>query len=170
LPELLQPLLAALNHIPALNGMVFDQLTINDYFAGDGIPAHFDTHSPFEQPFLSVSLLSGLVMDFRKYDGEERAVYLPPRSVAIFSGEVRFAWTHGITCRKVDSIDGELRHRSRRLSLTFRKIKFTPCNCPYYFYCDSQGYDQQTMKKNNPLLAKYLSQQNAQKLSALSPK
>jgi hypothetical protein len=26
----------------------FDQLTINDYTPGDGIPPHVDTHSPFE--------------------------------------------------------------------------------------------------------------------------
>jgi hypothetical protein len=26
----------------------FDQLTINDYNPGDGIPPHIDSHSPFE--------------------------------------------------------------------------------------------------------------------------
>jgi hypothetical protein len=26
----------------------FDQLTINDYNPGDGIPPHVDSHSPFE--------------------------------------------------------------------------------------------------------------------------
>jgi hypothetical protein len=26
----------------------FDQLTINDYTPGDGIPPHVDSHSPFE--------------------------------------------------------------------------------------------------------------------------
>jgi alkylated DNA repair protein alkB homolog 8 len=97
-------------------------------------------------------------MDFKRFDGHEECVYLPERSVAVFSGEARFAWTHGITCRKVDRVDGQIQHRSRRLSLTFRKIKFTPCQCPYYFYCDSQGYEQEIMKKNNPLLAKYMSQ------------
>lgn len=50
-------------------------------------------------------------------------------------------------------------HRSRRISITLRKIKFNPCKCPYYFYCDSQGYDQNTMKKNNPLLSKYMDEQ-----------
>lgn len=86
LPPFLQPLLAALANIPILKLVSFDQLTVNDYFAGDGIPAHFDTHSPFEEVFISVSLLSGLVMDFRRFDGQERNVYLPARSVAIFSG------------------------------------------------------------------------------------
>lgn len=103
-------------------------------------------------------------MDFRKYDGEERLVYLKDRSVAIFSGEARYAWIHGISSRKVDKVGGEVVYRSRRISLTFRKIKFTPCHCPYYFFCDSQGYDQDKMKKNNPLLTKYLSAQHTKEI------
>ncbi len=161
LPPFLTPLLAALRNIPSLQNTTFDQLTVNDYFAGDGIPAHFDTHSPFEERFISVSLLSGLVMDFRRFDGQEKSVYLPARSVVVFSGEARYAWTHGIACRKIDVIDGEVRQRSRRISLTFRKIRWSPCQCPYFFYCDSQGYDQNTMKKHNPLLVKYLSKLHA---------
>mmetsp|Transcript_35477 Transcript_35477/g.41041 ORF Transcript_35477/g.41041 Transcript_35477/m.41041 type:complete len:119 (+) Transcript_35477:502-858(+) len=29
----------------------FDQLTVNDYQPGQGIPPHIDTHSPFEEVF-----------------------------------------------------------------------------------------------------------------------
>lgn len=108
-------------------------------------------------------------MEWRKFDGEEQSVYLKPRSVVVFSGEARYAWTHGISCRKVDKVDNEIVHRSRRLSLTFRKIKHTPCQCPYYFYCDSQGYNQETMKKANPLLTKYLSEGHSKVLESLSP-
>ena len=61
-----------------------------------------------------------------------------------------------------------MRGRSRRLSLTFRQIRRTPCDCPYYFYCDSQGYDQLTMKKQNPLLAKWMSHKNGLKLAEYS--
>lgn len=103
-------------------------------------------------------MLSGLVMDWKKYDGTEKTVYLHPRSLIIFSGEGRYAWTHGIACRKLDRVSGYLKYRSRRISITLRKIKFTPCTCPYYFYCDSQGYDQSAMKKSNPLLLKYLAE------------
>lgn len=108
-------------------------------------------------------------MDFRRFDGQERSVYLPARSAAIFSGEARYAWTHGIACRKMDLVDGQIRQRSRRISLTFRKIKWTACQCPYFFYCDSQGYDQATMKKHNPLLTKYLSKMHLQQLEGLTP-
>ncbi len=93
--------------------MEFDQLTINDYFAGNGIPPHFDTHSPFEENFVAISMLSGIVMDFRRFDGEEKNVYLKSQSLVIFSGEGkimyilgRYAWTHGISCRKIDKING----------------------------------------------------------------
>jgi len=58
-------------------------------------------------------------------------------------------------------------HRSRRISLTLRKIKFDECKCKYNFYCDSQGYDQNTMKKQNPLLTKYLFD-NTHKLTLLN--
>ena len=33
--------------LPILKGIKFDQITVNDYFARDGIPTHFDKHSPF---------------------------------------------------------------------------------------------------------------------------
>ena len=158
------PLLTELKKVPVLADLTFDQITVNDYFAGDGIPPHFDTHSPFEEVFVAVSMLSGLVMDFRRYNGIEKQVYLKERSMMIFSAEARYAWTHGISCRKMDNIDGKLKHRSRRISITLRKIKRTPCTCPYYFYCDSQGYDQYAMKKNNPLLKKYLAEEKTKKL------
>ena len=43
----------------------FDQLTLNDYSPGQGIPPHVDTHSPFEEIFASLSLKSGVTMHFK---------------------------------------------------------------------------------------------------------
>lgn len=124
-----------------------DQLTINDYMPGDGIPPHFDTHSPFEEIFVALSLGSGITMSFKSSKNEEKHIYIPPRSLTIFSDEARFAWYHSIAQRKVDKVNGKLIFRKRRISLTFRKIKTTPCNCKYPFFCDSQGYDPVNMKK-----------------------
>ena len=56
-------------------------------------------------------MLSGIVMDFRKFDGEEKTVYLKRRSLIVFAGEGRYAWTHGITGRKMDKIDHKMRAR-----------------------------------------------------------
>lgn len=44
----------------------FDQLTINEYMPGAGIPPHVDSHSPFEEIFVSLSLNSDTVMTFKK--------------------------------------------------------------------------------------------------------
>lgn len=80
-----------------------DQLTVNYYNPGQGIPHHVDTHSAFEDPIMSLSLQSSVVMEFKKYD-EHICILLPRRSLAIISGESRYNWTHGITPRKFDVI------------------------------------------------------------------
>ncbi len=49
----------------------FDQLTVNDYMPGQGIPPHVDTHSPFEEIFVSLSLKSGVSMNFRTAEGAQ---------------------------------------------------------------------------------------------------
>lgn len=41
-----------------------DQLTVNIYEPGNGIPSHVDTHSAFSDTIASLSLLSGLSVSF----------------------------------------------------------------------------------------------------------
>jgi alkylated DNA repair protein alkB family protein 8 len=48
MPEFIVPILSKITELGIIPGYSFDQMTINDYFPGDGIPPHFDTHSPFE--------------------------------------------------------------------------------------------------------------------------
>jgi alkylated DNA repair protein alkB family protein 8 len=122
-------------------GQPLDQLTINDYQPGDGIPPHVDTHSAFMPAFASVSLGSGCVMTFRKFDGTLRHVFLPPRCGVVFSGEARYCWYHSIATRKLDKVDGELYFRKRRVSLTFRKVREGACDCEFGVFCNSQGFD-----------------------------
>ena len=43
----------------------FDQLTVNDYMPGQGIPPHVDSHSPFQEVFAALSLKSGSTMHFK---------------------------------------------------------------------------------------------------------
>ncbi|XP_065188736.1 alkylated DNA repair protein alkB homolog 8-like [Sycon ciliatum] len=127
-----------------------DQLTVNDYQPGQGIPPHVDTSWAFEDSIISLSLLSSVVMEFRHADGRWVPVWLPRRSLLVMSGESRYNWSHGITPRKVDCIPASLLTnnpgssatecsatsspsqagfggltlvpRDRRISLTFRKI------------------------------------------------
>lgn len=45
-------------------------MTINEYLPGAGIASHCDSHSPFEEALVSISLLSDIVMNF--YDPEAK--------------------------------------------------------------------------------------------------
>ncbi|CAO2636254.1 Alkylated DNA repair protein alkB homolog 8 [Lemmus lemmus] len=131
-----------------------DQLTINQYEPGHGIPAHIDTHSAFEDEIISLSLGSEIVMDFKHPEGVTVQVMLPRRSLLVMTGESRYLWTHGITPRKFDTVqaseqfkggiitsdigDLTLSKRGIRTSFTFRKVRRVPCNCSYSSVCDRQ--------------------------------
>lgn len=118
-----------------------DQLTVNQYLPGQGIPAHVDTHSAFIDPIMSLSLGSSIVMDFKNDEGEHYCLNLPRRSLLIMSEESRYSWTHGITPRKLDVIRkkdrSSLSVRDVRISYTFRKLRKGKCNCKYSIKCDS---------------------------------
>ncbi|KAF4690223.1 Alkylated DNA repair protein alkB 8 [Perkinsus olseni] len=122
-----------------------DQLTINEYTPGVGIAFHVDTHSAFEGPIVILSIAGGIVLEFRKSEGEkeERALplWLPRRSLAVMGGESRFGWVHGIAGRKTDRVgpDGKLVERHRRISLTFRQMKNSACHCEWPSLCDTQN-------------------------------
>ncbi len=49
---------------------------------------------------------------------------LEPESLLVLSGEARNVWTHAIPARKSDIVNGQKQPRSRRLSLTFREMRF----------------------------------------------
>lgn len=105
--------------------MVFDLfflLQVNEYPPGVGLSPHIDTHSAFEGLIFVISLEGPCIMEFRRYfDGlwnptgfdmgvenpvgcsqlARKAVYLPPRSMLLLSGEARYAWQHYIPHHKV---------------------------------------------------------------------
>ncbi|GIL80789.1 hypothetical protein Vretifemale_9845, partial [Volvox reticuliferus] len=122
LPEVSQPL---------------DQLTVNEYDPGVGLAPHVDTHSAFTGPIISLSLGSSAVMEMRRGD-VARPLLLPPRSLLVMGGESRYAWQHYIPHRVADLVGSRLLPRSRRVSLTFRKVRGYPCQCDYPACCDSQ--------------------------------
>ncbi|XP_015126239.1 alkylated DNA repair protein alkB homolog 8 [Diachasma alloeum] len=119
---------------------VYDQLTINRYLPGQGIPPHIDTHSVFEDPILSLSLGSACVMDFKKNE-KKIHIPLPPRSLLVMSGESRYAWSHGICPRHSDIVSDDngitTRQRGTRTSFTFRKVRRGDCQCYFDEYCDT---------------------------------
>ncbi|VDN26937.1 unnamed protein product [Cylicostephanus goldi] len=117
-----------------------DQVTINVYEPGQGIPSHYDTHSAFEDPIVCVSLCSDIVMEFK--DGANSAriasVLLKRRSLCLLQGEARYRWKHGIVNRKHDihPITHRVVPRQLRVSVTLRKIRKEPCQCPFKEFCD----------------------------------
>ncbi|XP_035543709.1 alkylated DNA repair protein ALKBH8 homolog isoform X5 [Juglans regia] len=136
---------------------------VNEYPTGVGLSPHVDTHSAFEGFIFSLSLAGPCIMEFRQYaecawlpnhtsspsmkmqspeDDKSflrRAIYLPPRSMLLLSGEARYAWHHYIPHHKIDLVkDSVIRRGSRRVSFTFRKVRTGPCQCEFPQYCDSQ--------------------------------
>lgn len=100
-------------------------LQVNEYPPGVGLSPHIDTHSAFEGFIFSLSLAGPCIMEFRHYaegawlpkdtsssgtkmqtpeNGSNflsKAIYLPPRSMLLLSGEARYAWHHYIPHHKV---------------------------------------------------------------------
>ena len=126
-----------------------DQVCLQYYPPGAGIPPHVDTHSAYDELY-SLSLGSAVMMQFRrppstatatagataesdgKRGGEEEEdaedkraeLDLLPRSLLELRGDARLHWTHGIKKRKTDTLpDGTVRARQDRWSITYRWLR-----------------------------------------------
>lgn len=110
-----------------------NQMTLNQYKTGEGIGSHVDTPSAFGDGLISISLSSGIVMEFQKVtvgnddDGNKvspknikKLVYLPRRSLVLMSGACRYEWEHHIVTRRTDTHNGVVIPRGLRVSLTLR--------------------------------------------------
>lgn len=103
-----------------------DQLIVNEYCGDQGITAHTDHVANFAEQVVTISLLETWNMVFRPRLGKKRIEKpLEHGSVAVFTGDVRYKWTHEIPKRKFERtvIDGKRIARTRRVSLTFRKTQ-----------------------------------------------
>ncbi|KAL5143343.1 Alkylated DNA repair protein ALKBH8 [Glycine soja] len=155
LPSFVSPILDRISSCPTfenVKNIVLDQLTVNEYPPGVGLSPHIDTHSAFEDLIFSLSLSGPCIMEFRRYENGDwlprvassavakienpedqsnfirRAIYLPPRSLLLLSGEARYAWHHYIPHHKIDKVNGKvIRRASRRVSFTFRKVLEKVC-------------------------------------------
>jgi alkylated DNA repair protein alkB family protein 8 len=134
-----------------------NQVTVNVYEPGQGIPPHTDTHSAFAEPIWSLSLGSDVVMEFRDgaFPSKHVDVLLPPRSLMEMRREARYCFKHwlaplqalsffkttqipSIMSRKYDvnPHTGRLMPRKRRMSITFRLTSSERCQCPFPEFCD----------------------------------
>ncbi len=113
-----------------------DQITVQHYPPGAGIPPHCDTHSPFSHVIYALSLGSPILMEFQK-GTEKVSVDLPPKSMLVMSGESRLHWTHTVKKRKNDWFDEIARSRENRWSITYRCLRHRPCECGNLELCDT---------------------------------
>lgn len=145
-PEWLKPLLPPTEPDPP------DQVCLQYYPPGSGIPPHCDTHAAFERLY-ALSLGAPVIMEFRRpievhsdkgvaatvRQWEKRDVDLLPRSMVQMEGDSRYHWQHGIKKRKSDTVDGQRRLRQDRWSITYRWLrKPAPvCECGDALLCDT---------------------------------
>jgi alkylated DNA repair dioxygenase AlkB len=99
-----------------------DQVIVNEYQPGQGIGAHIDHKTKFEDNIGSLSLLTPVTMEFTK-DSKKVRLLLPRRSLLLMRREARYDWSHGISPVKTDPLTKQA--RKRRVSLTFRKMSQT---------------------------------------------
>lgn len=100
-----------------------DQAIANEYLPGQGISAHVDCEPCFGEAIVTLSLGGACEMEFVQRGTRRReALLLAPRSALIFRDEARHRWTHAIKPRLKD--DGV--PRTRRVSLTFRRVRLGP--------------------------------------------
>ncbi len=108
-----------------------DQVIINEYPPGEGLRPHKDRNY-FENQICGVSLASGSVMRFIKIAGGDVVdVEVPRRFVYVMQDDARYRWYHSIPSRKKDVVEGQVKHRERRLTITYRKVmpkKVKPIN------------------------------------------
>jgi alkylated DNA repair dioxygenase AlkB len=102
-----------------------NQAIVNEYKPGQGIAPHID-RVRFDNTVASLSLGSPCVMDFiHSETGEKLSLLLEPRSLLVLTGNARYMWKHSIAPRKSDHYQGQIIQRTRRVSLTFRKLLST---------------------------------------------
>lgn len=102
-----------------------DQVIVNEYEPGQGITSHIDCEPCFEDTVVSISLGSNCIMDFtHQMSNEKIPVLLQNRSAVVLKDESRHIWQHGIAMRKTDTFEDVSFKRTRRVSLTFRKVVF----------------------------------------------
>jgi alkylated DNA repair dioxygenase AlkB len=90
-----------------------DQVIVNEYQKGQGISAHIDNRTLFDDDIVSISLAVETYMCFAKGNSTV-FVRLPPRSLLRMKGEARHEWTHMLHAHKLTT---------PRVSVTFRSTK-----------------------------------------------
>lgn len=99
-----------------------DQVIVNEYSPGQGLRPHKDRNY-FDNQICGINLGSGCIMKFIQISGKEVTdVEIPRRSLYVMQDEAQYKFNHSIPPRKKDNINGNFKHRERRVSITYRKV------------------------------------------------
>ncbi len=108
-----------------LTKTVLDQITVNEYEPGQGLPSHVDCLTCFGNIIITLSLGSSYVMEFTHSQTKEKTeILLSPGSLLILQKESRYLWQHSVTPRMKDMYKGREFVRTRRVAMTFREAIF----------------------------------------------
>lgn len=108
-----------------LTTTVLEQVTVNEYYPGQGLRSHIDCVTCFGDTIVTLSLGSYCVMDFtHSITKEKKQLLLSPGSLLVMQGEGRYIWQHSFAARTKDTYQGKEFVRNRRVSLTFRDVLF----------------------------------------------
>ncbi|MCW5940510.1 MAG: alpha-ketoglutarate-dependent dioxygenase AlkB [Fimbriimonadaceae bacterium] len=100
-----------------------DQAIVNECLPGQGIAAHIDCEPCFGPEIAMISLGDDYPMRFTNVSTAQAIdVWLPVDSACVISGPARYEWRHEIAKRKSDLLGGTRKHRTRRVSVTFRTV------------------------------------------------
>lgn len=104
-------------------GQESDQLILNEYLPGQGISAHVDCETCFNDRVAIVSLGWPYEMEFQNTQSKSVAkILLGVGSLLVLADEARYQWMHCIRAKLKDRGIP----RRRRISMTFRKVLLSP--------------------------------------------
>lgn len=126
LPDWMNFLIKRLNEYDIID-FIPDQAIVNEYVGNQGISPHIDCKPCFGEPIISISLSGSCIMNFELVPNSNTKIpiFLERRSLIIMKSESRSKWYHSIPSRLADIYNGEVYKRSRRVSVTIRKVKIS---------------------------------------------
>lgn len=96
-----------------------DSIQVNEYYPGQGIKPHIDSHHNGNLITI-LSILGHTVLNFIHPKKEKFSIFIPPRSLFQMKDEIRNEWQHSIDEKKFDIVEGVKLERTKRYSIVFR--------------------------------------------------
>ncbi len=97
----------------------FNSCIAGEFSPGDGFNPHIDSVEMIGESIITLNLGTGIGLEFGL--GEEKfEVFYPARSLAVMRGLSRYYYTHAISRRDFDIVDGQKIPRGKRIGMIWR--------------------------------------------------